>query len=64
MADTSTDTTHCRGWCWLPMILAETLLLSTTFVPNTDEESAVKVLRGVDARRKLSGLDQILIWFE
>ena len=35
-----------------------------TYVPNTNEKSAVEVVRGVDARRQLGGLDQILIWLE
>ena len=35
-----------------------------TYVPNTNEESAVEVVRGVDARRQLGGLDQIFFWLE
>ena len=35
----------------------------TTYVPNTNEKSAVEVVRGVDVRRILGGLDQIFVWF-
>ena len=36
---------------------------SETRVPNTNESSAVEVVRGRDARRLLGGLDQIFVWF-
>ncbi len=37
---------------------------SKTRVPNTNESSAVEVVRGRDARRLLGGLDQIFVWLE
>ena len=39
---------------------------SLTCVPNTstDESSTVEVVRGMDARRLLGGLDQIFVWLE
>ena len=38
---------------------------STTLVPNpSNESSAVQVVRGMDARRLLGGLDQIFVWLE
>ena len=37
---------------------------SQTRVPNTNESSAVEVVRGRDARRLLGGLDQIFVWLE
>ena len=37
---------------------------SQTRVPNTNESSAVEVVRGGDARRLLGGLDQIFVWLE
>ena len=37
---------------------------SKTRVPNTNESSAVEVVRGRDARRLFGGLDQIFVWLE
>jgi len=37
---------------------------STTLVPNSNESSAVQVVRGMHARRLLGGLDQIFVWLE
>ena len=56
----------CKEVCWV--VLASNDIGGnssfTTYVPNTNEESAVEVARGVDTRRIMSGLDQIFVWLQ
>ena len=64
--------THCTEWFWPPMTMMMMmpptkillLLLQYACPTRNDSSAAVEVVRGMDARRLLGGLNQVFVWLE